>query len=561
MNQSVARSIQVLAALLVALALLVFVVYLLVYVSYALALFRFPFDYDQGEGFELMDTVLFSRGEWPYRDNSSYPFYSSNYPPLFHLLIVPLVWLFGPQYWTGRLVSFMATLITAGAIGWAVHRHARRPWLAALSGLAYLASNYVYHVGPLFRLHMTMVMFETLAVVVIGAAARRSPFREPDPKVVRAQGGPLRALLKERWDWGNPLLWLGLGLLLAAGFTKQTAIVTVAAVFMFLFVRGPKRSMLLAIPFAMAAVVLFGLINLATDGQWWLNTIVANANPWLMDQALGLYRQWFQLHMVLALLATGAALYELYWGRLSIYAIWLVSSVIGSVMAGKWGAGESYFATAIAGSCILAGLGLGRLLDWTQASRPRAYAALSIVVPLLFLVQAQLVFHMPTYTAVGRALARFVGRPAEAMAPPQTSCSAPRPARPVPYVDSVGATLLGKPPTRADAAAGKRIAAYVAAAAGPALSEEAGFSFYAGADVVTNPTQLLNLYNNGQLEMDELLAMIDRQAFGVVIFRAEFYPGPVLQAIGQRYQTVETIEMNNFVYCVLEPRPLAEVTR
>ncbi|MBE7529755.1 MAG: hypothetical protein HS099_08505 [Ardenticatenaceae bacterium] len=54
---------------------------------------------------------------------------------------------FGPQYWTGRLVSFVGTLITAVAISYGVQRHIRRWWLAALVGLAFLASNYVYHVG------------------------------------------------------------------------------------------------------------------------------------------------------------------------------------------------------------------------------------------------------------------------------------------------------------------------------------------------------------------------------------------------------------------------------
>ena len=91
-------------------------------------------------------------------------------------------------------------------------------------------------------------------------------------------------------------------------------------------------------------------------------------------------------------------------------------------------------------------------------------------------------------------------------------------------------------------------------AGGPPLSEEAGFSFYANADVVTNPTQLRNLYLNGMLEMDELLTMIENKGFGVIVFRAQFYPDPVLQAIGQQYETVDTIEMNNFVYCVLKPR-------
>ena len=543
-SQTIDRWLSRISTALIILALIIFLGYLVVYFSHALALFRFPFDYDQGEGFELMDSLLFSRGEWPYRDNSSYPFYSSNYPPLFHLLIVPLVWLFGPHYWTGRLVSFLATLVTAGAIGWVVQRQIRRPWLAALSGLTFLASNYVYHVGPLFRLHMTMVMFETVAIVVIGRAVEKMP-----------NSGRAFCLAAEKGERQvNWQLWLGLALLLAAGFTKQTAIVTCAAAFVFLFLRGPKRAIVLAIPFTAIALALFGAINLATDGQWWLNTIVANANPWLIDQAIGLYRQWFQLHAVITLLAAGFAVYELYWGRLSVFTIWFLFSVAGSVMAGKWGAGESYFATAIAGSCILTGLGVGKLFNWAEKRHQRAGAALGLLIPILFMIQALLVFHMPTHSTLGQLVARLAGQPAEIMVPPQTSCSAPQAPRPIPYVDTTGPTLLGKPPTAADTAAGKQIAAYIQRADRPPLSEEAGFSFHANADVVTNPTQLRNLYLNGMLEMDDLLAMIENKEFGVIIFRAQFYPGPVLQAIGQHYETVETIEMNNFVYCVLKPR-------
>ena len=45
----------------------------------------------------------------------------------------------------------------------------------------------------------------------------------------------------------------------------------------------------------------------------------------------------------------------------------------------------------------------------------------------------------------------------------------------------------------------------------------------------------------------------------MVIFRAQFYPDPVLQAIGQNYTTVETVCMNGFNYAILLPnRLLAE---
>jgi hypothetical protein len=51
-----------------------------------------------------------------------------------------------------------------------------------------------------------------------------------------------------------------------------------------------------------------------------------------------------------------------------------------------------------------------------------------------------------------------------------------------------------------------------------------------------------------------MLAMITERRFDTVIFRAQFYPPPILEAIGENYETVDLIEMNGFVYCVLVPR-------
>jgi hypothetical protein len=113
---------------------------------------------------------------------------------------------------------------------------------------------------------------------------------------------------------------------------------------------------------------------------------------------------------------------------------------------------------------------------------------------------------------------------------------------------------LGRPPNSADIAAGKQIAALVAEGNTPAFSEEAGFNLFIGRDVVTNPTQLLNLYKNDQVDLTEMLAMLDAQAFDTIVFRAQFYPPPVLDVIGQRYITTDLQQMNGFVYCVMRPR-------
>ncbi|MEO1290873.1 MAG: hypothetical protein AAFV93_24300, partial [Chloroflexota bacterium] len=83
---------------------------LFVFLAYSYNLITFPYDYDQGEGFELVDTILFSQFEYPYQNTDEYPYYSSNYPPLYHVIAAPFVWVFGEGYWYGRLLSAISTL-------------------------------------------------------------------------------------------------------------------------------------------------------------------------------------------------------------------------------------------------------------------------------------------------------------------------------------------------------------------------------------------------------------------------------------------------------------------
>ena len=161
---------------------------------------------------------------------------------------------------------------------------------------------------------------------------------------------------------------------------------------------------------------------------------------------------------------------------------------------------------------------------------------------------------MPTHTPALTAVARALGKPTEVFIAPQTSCSAPREPERIPYVDSAGVSLLGRPPTAADTAAGITIANRIAQGKTAAFSEDAGFNLYLGRDVVTNPTQLLNLYNNNAVDLTEMLAMLNAQAFDTVVLRAQFYPPPVLDAIGQNYTTTELVQMNGFVYCIMQPR-------
>lgn len=514
-----------------------------VYVAYAANLIAFPFDYDQGEGFELVDVMMFSQGQWPYADIETYPFYGSIYPPLYHVLLVPFAWVFGAEYWYGRLFSFLTTLVTAGVIGIAVYREGGRGrsagMIAVLAGLAFLASTIVYHIGPLFRQHISMVMFETLAVVLLAHV------NEMDDKTQRR-----RRLL------------LGLGLLIAAGYTKQLAAFTAIAALVFIFVRNPRRAIVWGIGFALVGAGIFAGLTFFTDGHWWTQTVVANVKDFFPHQATGLLRMFVNLHFWLLVPATLMVIYELYFDRLSLYSVWFVAvTVLNAVSAGTWGAGDSYYATSVAAMCILSGIFAARTLNGGWSFRRNYLSRVLIdpfrrfgpaltmiglvVIPLLYVGYGRAVFHMPTEGRIFGPIADVLGiedNTGYAFYDPDG------------YI-TLAYAQIGHFTTQADIDAGYRIVELMNEfdADRPVLSEEAGFSLRAGRDVITNPVVLMILSWEGAFDSTELMQMIEAQEFGMIVLRAQFYPAEVLEAIGNHYARDEAIRMNGFDYIIMRP--------
>jgi len=503
-----------------ALVLVAFVAYLAVYITYAVDLFKWPYDYDQGESFELYDAVLHSQSIWPYKDSSTFPFYSSNYPPVFHILNVLLFPILGQTLLSGRVLSFVVTLLTAALIALAVWRRTGGWFIPTISGLAYLASNFVYHVGPLCRQQLTMVFLETLCITLIAAAG--------DPE----SGDPGK-------HWRN--LLLGLLCLFLAGYAKQLSVFTAAAVFGTLFLRRPGRALVLVAAFGLVFGAVFLAINWATDGYWWINTISANVNDYLVPQLIGLTRTWLRVHVLLIVPALAMVIYETYVDRLSVYSLWFVAAIGTGVMSGKWGAGEAYWVTSVAAAIILAGFAFGKLRAWVVQQHPQWRPAVAVIIPLLLMVQASRMVHLPTEGPVWGPVARVLGVAGQSAYADY------------PYYDSVGYSQVGHLMLPRDYEGGARIMEHVRSTDLPVLSEEAAFTMLAGKPTITNPTQLLNLYNNGLLDTRELEAMIRDEAFGLIILRAQFYPPPVLATIGQHYGLVEHIPMNGFNYIIMKP--------
>ena len=540
----------VLTVLPLLLTLGVFALFLTVYFAYAWNLFKFPFDYDQGEGFELYDAIRLARGQNFYLDNAVFPFYSSNYPPVYRTLLVPFIWLFGPKLYVGRVLAFACSLVVGALVCVAARalwkRHtldASAPirslaWLIPLIvSLAFFAANYVYHVAPLARAHLPMVMFALAGIYCLDRAfaAGVQPNRQ--------------------WVWAG----FGIALLMTAGFTKLQAIDALAAGFVFLLLRRPKWFAIALVACAAFAGVFVLLMQAATQGQFWLNVVAANVNDYDIEVTWRTYYQWFSLQGALIVCSVVYVIWDIVaairarsFQPITIWSLYFLAGSALGMLTGKWGAGPSYLIAAIAASCVCTAGLFARLwvLMWGKGERGKGKHAfpfpLSPLIAILFtvimLIQAKSNIHLPV-------TGRFFGPIAQALGVADEKSVYP----PYPYYDTIGYTQLGHFVDPADIANGWDLVNMLANVKGPVWSEEAMLTLWAGKDVVTNPTQLLNLSKNGMLDTREMIRMIRAKEFGAVVFRAQFYPKDVKTALVENYYWARMIRMNGFEYWVLLP--------
>src|ERR1700730_2074826 len=195
--------------------LLLLAVYAVVYLQFAVQLAGFPFDLDQGEGYDAWSAWLINLGQLPYTSNAEFPYYSSNDPPLWSYLVsIPMAWS-GPGLASARLVSTISAIAAAGVLGIAAQRLSGRALAGALAAGFFLASPYVFHTTPLARVNSL-----ALLAAVVGLTLLERPTRR------RVIFGSLA--------------------LVAALFTKPTAIDAVLAGVLSVLIRQPRLGLVSA---------------------------------------------------------------------------------------------------------------------------------------------------------------------------------------------------------------------------------------------------------------------------------------------------------------------------
>jgi len=298
--------------------------------------FRFPYPLDYGEGQLLDKVLLLSRLESIYTSHpgiSGPPYAICNYPPVYPLIQVPFAWLFGPAMWYGRAISILSILASAIFIGLTVHELTRNKFAGLIGGLTLLCFPYITGFSMFVRVDSLALGFACAALYT----------------VVR-WGGTLRGVVATA------------ALLLASIYSKQSyGFVTPMAAFVWLYhEHSPRRAFELAALVAIPGLLLFGLINVVTNGSFYFNLVSATISDFTLWNVL-----YYLKNMLLAihpLLYIGAFFYCIIgiWDNHRPISWWLVApffigSLVTAILIGKTGASWNYLFEHSVAFALIAG--------------------------------------------------------------------------------------------------------------------------------------------------------------------------------------------------------------
>jgi Glycosyltransferase family 87 len=332
----------------------------LLFVRHGWDALTFPYPLNYGEGPLLDQSVRLAQFENIYRtDLSAPPYVVSNYPPLFMLVQVPFVWLFGPALWYGRLISLLSVAAVALFVGLTLHALTRDRIAAVAGGLIFPSIPYVVRWSSLSRVDSLGLALSWAGLFVVA--------RWPE----------------KRWS-----VFISALFLVAAIYTRQTyALAAPLAAFVWLVAQGQRRRALETAAIAGGAtLLLFAFLNIFAGGGFFLNTVIANLNDFRWERvslnALGAL-------LACPLLLLGSLAFLVLTPRHGNRAWWLVApyllaSIPSAMLVGKVGSDVNYLLEL---SAALA-LATGAFIAW-QRQRPRLRVALIALLAVQVLALAQ----------------------------------------------------------------------------------------------------------------------------------------------------------------------------
>ena len=348
------------------------------FLSDGIAVIRYPFGLDYGEGALLNQVQQLAAGHSIYHSVDQPPYTVSNYPPVFQLITALLDACVHDTLAAGRALSVASTLLMVVVIGMVVWRALpmdlgliRRGLAALIGGLGVLSIWYTQRWAPLMRIDMLAGLFAWIGVLLFVAGA------------------------------GQRRYWCAVPFLLAL-YTKHTALAAPAACLIVALVVDRRYAVRLAAIILGTGLGLFLAIDALTAGTFHFLLIKANNNAFSWAQAFSYLldiKANYPVELAIAVVGAVSLLRQHVTGNSNVsrraanwnwarpvLGVFLFTAFLVSLTVGKIGAYVNYLIefTGVMWACVAVMVGDACAeAERTQAIVPRVVAAL---LPVLLLV-------------------------------------------------------------------------------------------------------------------------------------------------------------------------------
>ena len=379
----------------------------------------FPYGYDYGEAPELNRAIAVAHLQPFYPFWTTPPYQMANYTPLYSMLNGLFVRFIGVQFQSGRAISWACGLLFCAGLAWLAWREGRT-WLASLvTVLLWFSSNYVWNWTPLGREDELAMLFSLGGLIIFYEGVIQAPGARLASGTVSNNSQSRLAAWSRRTAEHRPV-WLATVLFLAAIYTRQTTIEAAAACAIYLLVRHRRLGVAFVVVFALTAGCIFAIIDILTQGAFYLNIITGNRNLYHWQRVVFQVHQFWSYYQAAAILALLYAVTQLVTRRQQLFVLWLLLTFAVALTVGKEGASDNYLLLPWGATSLLAGLAVGRLQGWSAwlwsrrlplmlATRPSALL-LPIFAGTVLLLHAQLTFHLPYEGHFDHSMVDLVGR-------------------------------------------------------------------------------------------------------------------------------------------------------
>lgn len=299
------------------------------FIKRCVTIITYPFDIDAGEGYILNESKVLALGGNIYKDINYPPYLCANYPPVYQFLTGLIMRIFNKfSFFIPRVTSFLCSITIMLLIFYIVFRYSKNFLISIISSLIFPAMWYAYEWSPYARVDLLGILFSILAYINVDNI-------------------PLCVLFSA-----------------LAVYTKQTFVFAAVVCFSYLFLVNKIYARRLLVYYLLLCTLIALVLNLITKNQFVKHIIFTNAyNPYSIKRTLDWFNSFVGNYFMFTFLAIYQFLNEIKQKRPSVYAYFLLSSIIIAAGVGQIGAYVNYFLELSVAISILASFALANILE------------------------------------------------------------------------------------------------------------------------------------------------------------------------------------------------------